>query len=232
MSAARVVAFVHAKGASERVPGKNLRTLGDRPLFCHAIAIARAASRVDEVVIDSESDAILRLGAEHGAVPLRRPPELAEPAATGDDLAVWQAGSRPRSEIVVQVVPTAPFLAPASVDRAIELLDDPCVHSVAGVACEPLYLWRDGRPAYFDATGRIPNGQQLAPTTWETTGLYANRTRVVLASRRRLDPERCRGLLLSKLESLDVNTPDDFALAEIVWRGLHERAAAAPRASR
>lgn len=68
---ARVVAFVHAKGSSERVPGKNLAILGDRPLFTHAIAVARAAAAVDEVVIDSDSEAILSLGAAHGATPLR-----------------------------------------------------------------------------------------------------------------------------------------------------------------
>lgn len=51
-----IIAFVHAKGSSERVPNKNLRLLGDLPLFCHAIAIAIAATRVTRVVIDSDSD--------------------------------------------------------------------------------------------------------------------------------------------------------------------------------
>ena len=119
----RVVAFVHAKGSSERVPGKNLRVLGDRPLFCHAIAIARAASLVDEVVIDSDHDGILSLGEAHGATALRRPARLASNSTTGDELAHWQACARPGAEIVLQVIPTAPFLAPASVDRAIAMLD-------------------------------------------------------------------------------------------------------------
>jgi hypothetical protein len=29
--------------------------------------------------------------------------------------------------------------------------------------------------------------------------------------------------VVSKLEVLDINTPEDFALAEIVWRGLNSR---------
>src|SRR5690606_15526175 len=119
----RVVAFVHAKGTSERVPNKNLRQLGDRPLFCHAIRNALAARRVDRVVIDSDSPEILAIGEAHGAVPLRRPPELATNRASGDTLAYHQASSHADSTIVLQVIPTAPFLEPASIDRAIEMLE-------------------------------------------------------------------------------------------------------------
>lgn len=230
----RVVAFVHAKGSSDRVPGKNLRVLGDRPLFCHAIAIARASVGVDEVVIDSDADEILALGVAHGATALRRPGRLASNLATGDDLAHWQACARPLAEIVLQVIPTAPFLEPASVERAIQWLTaDPDLNSVAGVTSDTLYLWREGRPAYFAADGSIPNSTQLEPTIWETTGLYANRAAFVRAAHRRMDAEHVRPLMLSRLESIDINTPEDFAFAEVVWRGMHGgeslRAAASAR---
>lgn len=230
----RVVAFVHAKGTSERVPGKNLRILGDRPLFCHAIGTALASRSVDEVVIDSDSDAILALGVAYGATALRRPCELATNSATGDDLAAWQANARPDAEIVLQVIPTSPFLSPTSVDRAIEWLDaDLELNSVAGVTSDTLYLWRDGRPAYFAADGTIPNSSQLQPTVWETTGLYANRAAFVRTERRRMDPDRVRPLMLSRMEAIDLNTPEDFLFAELLWRGMHGgepvRAAAAAR---
>lgn len=229
----RVVAFVHAKGSSDRVPGKNIRRLGDRPLFCHAIAIARAARWVDEVVIDSDSDAILAIGAEHGARPLQRPARLATNLATGDDLAYWQASNAGDAEIVVQVVPTAPFLLSCSVDAAIETLWEKGVDSAVGCRQEPLYLWREGRPAYFREDGSIPNSNVLEPLTWETTGLYANRTEAVLRLGKRMNPDSCVPVLLGPLEALDINTPEDFALAEALWRGLHGtpdgvRAAAAP----
>ena len=218
----RVVAFVHAKGSSDRVPGKNLRTLGDRPLFCHAIAIARAVHSIDEVVIDSDDDEILSLGVAHGATALRRPARLASNSTTGDDLAHWQASSRPMAEIVLQVIPTAPFLEPASVEQAIAWLTaDPHLNSVAGVTSDTLYLWREGRPAYFAPDGSIPNSTQLEATVWETTGLYANRAAFVRAAHRRMDVDHVRPLLLSRLESIDINTPEDFDFAEVVWRGMH-----------
>jgi N-acylneuraminate cytidylyltransferase len=221
MNAGRVIAVVHAKGTSERVAGTNLRMLGDRPLFCHAIRNALAARRVDCVVIDSDGDAILDLGRRHGAIPLRRSADLATNRTTGDDLALWQARSFPDSEILLQVIPTSPFLRPESIDRAIGILEAGAANSVAGVFSEALYRWRDGRPAYFGPDGTIPNSFDMEPVVYETTGLYGNRTRAILASGRRLDPDSCAPVPLSRIEAVDINTPEDFLFAEVLWRGLH-----------
>jgi hypothetical protein len=37
-----------------------------------------------------------------------------------------------------------------------------------------------------------------------------------------MNPESCRPLPLSRIEAIDINTPEDFRLAEIVWRGLQQ----------
>lgn len=215
-----IVAFVHAKGTSDRVPNKNLQLLGDVPLFVHAIRHARATAAVTLTVVDSDSDEILALGQRHGAVPLKRPAALATNTATGDDLAHWQASNYPDSDIVLQVIPTAPFLTPASIGRAIQLIADTGVDSVVGVAQEVFYVWENGRPAYY-RNGTIPNSSELTPLVFETTGLYVNRTAAVLAHKRRLNPDSCRPLLLSKLEAFDINNPEDLELARVIWRGFH-----------
>ena len=217
-----VIAFVHAKGTSTRVPSKNLRMLGNKPLFCHAIENACHSELITKVVIDSDSDEILALGERCGAIPLKRPIELATNLTTGDDLAFWQASNYPESYIVVQVIPTAPFLRPTSIDRVIKmLLDDPELDSVAGVFEEALYQWKGGRPIYYNPDGSIPNSNDMEKVIYETTGLYANHTQAVLRTKRRLNPDNCKPYLLSKIEATDINTLEDFEFAEILWRGLH-----------
>jgi len=222
---AGVVAFIHAKGRSERVPSKNLRILGDRPLFCHAIANALRANHVDRVVVDSDSPEILKIGCNHGATALARPEALATNRTSGDELARWQAENYPHARIVVQVVPTAPFLEPASIDRAIEMLERGPWESVVGVRSEVVYRWEEGRPAYFYEDGRIPNSFEMEPLVFETTGLYANRTEMVLRLGKRLNPARCAPLHLSRIEAIDIKTIEDFEFAETVWQGLRERTA-------
>lgn len=217
-----IIAFVHAKGTSTRVPSKNLRILGDRPLFCHAVNNAIKSKLVTTVVIDSDSDEILSLGGKYGAIPLKRPAELATNLVTGDDLAYWQASNYPYSDIVLQVIPTAPFLSTTSIDGAIEmLLNNPQTDSIAGVCAEALYRWENGRPVYYNSDGSIPNSFEMVKTVYETTGLYVNYTKAVLSLKRRLNPHNCLPYYLSKIEATDINTPEDFELAEYIWKGLH-----------
>ena len=220
---ASIIAIVHAKGDSKSVPGRNCRKLGDRPLFCHAIGNALCARHVDEVIIDSDSQEILELGVEYGTKPLLRPSSLTTNEITGDDLAYWQAQNYPDSHLILQVTPTSPFLCPESIDRAIALLEEEKVDSVVGVTAEVFYEWENGRPNYFCDNGTIPNSFEMDPVIYEITGLYANKTEAILRTRRRLNLESYLTLYLTRIEGIDINTPEDFQYAEVVWRGLQRK---------
>jgi CMP-N-acetylneuraminic acid synthetase len=214
----KVVAFVHAKGTSERVPGKNLRILGDRPLICHAIANALAAKLVDAVVIDSEDDEILRVGKEAGAIPLKRPDELASNETTGDDLAGWQADNAPSAILIAQVVPTSPFILPKSIDKAVYACSGRTETSAIGMARDKLYRWRKYGPVESTEV-KIVNSQYLTPTRWETTGLYVVSRSWAASNRSRTEWGSVKQVWLNKVEAIDINTEEDFEFAEIVWRG-------------
>jgi CMP-N-acetylneuraminic acid synthetase len=214
-----IVAFVHAKANSERLPGKNLLPLGGVPLFVHAVRAALAAEIVGEVWVDSDSEDVLQYGKEAGAQCLVRPASMGTNNTTGDDLAYWQASHAPHADAIVQVVPTSPFIQPGTIERAVDMLELTGVDSVVGVRSEQLYLWRHGVPAY-PGNGRLPNSNELHPTTWETTGLYVVKTEYALTSRRRVNPKNCGLVELSQLEAIDINTQDDYEFAEIVRAGL------------
>ncbi len=200
-----------------------MRMLGDAPMFCHAIRNALACELIDLVVIDSENDEILETGERHGAIPLKRPAELASNAASGDDLMYWQASNYKDARLVMQAVPTAPFIHPTTYAAAIRAIDEQGVDSVCAVGKESFYPWKDNRPAYFRPDGTIPNSFELEPLIFETTGLYVTKTAHALAHRKRMNTENCHPLVVSKLEVLDINTPEDFELAETVWWGLKGR---------
>lgn len=217
-----ILAFVHAKAHSERLPEKNMLPLGGIPLFMHAVRAAQQSRYVTAVVVDSDSEAILRCANEAGAWMLRRPKHLATNTTTGDDLAYnqvcWAKPTKFRR--LVHVLPTSPFIRPETIDRAIEMAVENDVDSVAGVFTDQLYTWTDGRPDYRQ-NGKLPNSQDLPATTWETTGLYVMRTSYVLTHRRRVNPEFCLLYPLSRIEAIDINTQDDYEFAQVVWRGLH-----------
>ncbi len=213
------VAFVHAKGTSERLPGKNLRMLGGIPLVCHAIRNALAAKEVDHVVIDSDSDEILAVGELAGAIPLRRPGDLATNDTTGDDLAFWQASAAPQAMVIIQVVPTSPFIKPESISEAASRIKSSRLDSTVGMHSEHLYCWAFGKPTY-DMALRLPNSQRLRPTVYETTGLYAFLQAYAIRTHRRMNIVNREAIWLSKIEAIDINTEEDFRFAEIVYKGM------------
>jgi CMP-N-acetylneuraminic acid synthetase len=216
----KVIAFVHAKSNSKRVKNKNLKLLGNKPLFTYAIENASNANLVDEVVIDSDSDKILSIGNKYGATILKRPTALANNNTTGDDLMYWQANNYKNSDIIVQVVPTSPFIKSATIDKCVELLKQyEYKDSVVGCRKEMLYKWINDKPSYYK-NNRIPNSYELEPTIYETTGLYMTRTKFVLKHHKRLNPNKSIIKYLSKIESIDINTEEDFEFAETVLRGL------------
>ena len=78
----KILAVIPARGGSKRVPRKNIRQLGGRPLIAYTIDAARGASRLTECVVSTDDDEIAQIARQCGGnVPFARPAELA-----GDDV--------------------------------------------------------------------------------------------------------------------------------------------------
>jgi len=214
-----VVAFVPAKGSSERIANKNLAILDGEHLFKRKLRQLLESRRVTRVVLDTEDDALAALAADLPVTRLKRPAALASNATDGHALFAWEC-AQVRGDVYVQALCTAPFVDAATVDRAIDaLLADVEHDSVVAVTHSKLYTWTDGQPDY--GAGRIPNSVDLPATTIEAMSLYAVKGGGVASTRR----FGARPLLLplSPLEAVDVNWPDDFVLAETIAAGARAR---------
>ncbi|MEO8442712.1 MAG: NTP transferase domain-containing protein, partial [Betaproteobacteria bacterium] len=64
--APRYLAIVPARGGSKRLPGKNLLPLGGRPLLGYTLEAARAARRLDAVVVSTDSQQIAEYALAQG----------------------------------------------------------------------------------------------------------------------------------------------------------------------
>jgi len=216
----KIIAFVHAKGRSERIYEKNLQVVGNRPLFGHAIVHAKRSDIIDEVIIDSDNQKILDIGKQFGATPLLRPDNME--TATGDELAYYAASCRPESDIIVQILPTSPFTTTDTIERAIYgIRENPGVDSAVAVRQEVFYQWNEGKPAYH-INGVLPDSQDMEPIVYETNGLYAMHTAYVLKHKKRINPDACIPICVSKLEAVDINTWEDLLFARLLWKALRK----------
>ena len=227
----RIVAFVPAKGSSERVADKNLQPLDGEHLFKRKLRQLLDCPAIDEVVLDTDCDALAALAADLPVTRLRRPPSLASNATDGHELFAYECGAVAPADLYVQCLCTAPFVTADTVARAIQaLIDAPEADSLVGVSRAKHYLWSDGAPAY--GAGRIPNSVDLAPQVIEAMSLYIVRRRPGEAAPSRRFGARPILFDLDPLEQIDVNTPADLALAEAVSAGHRAEANLKLRAMR
>lgn len=216
----KVVAFLPAKGSSDRIENKNTKLLDGKPLFLHTLDKLLACDFINEVYLDTESDEIIAMAAERDCRVLRRAPELASNRTDGNRLFMNQV-QHVEADLYIQILCTSPFISTETLRRGVQTLrDDSGFDSAVLVRKERLYLWHSGRPVYDIAN--IPNSFTLDETVIETMGLYMMRREAALRLERRIGDTP---LLLeaSALEAIDVNWQEDFDLAGLIEAGRREK---------
>jgi CMP-N-acetylneuraminic acid synthetase len=224
------LALVPARGGSRTIPRKNIRPLAGRPLISHVLAAIRESDAVDRVVVSTDDEEIASVArAAGGETPFLRPAELAGDEVSGiavvEHALRWLAeeeGYEP--EFVLLVQPTEPFVRPEQIRAALELL----VARGADSAITTVEVPRNFHPFHVrvaDADGWLrfdrPDEHAAHPTRqsdpprYAFGNLYWFRREAFLAERQ-VEPGRRVGLPIDPMSALDLNTEEDWRLAELL----------------
>ena len=228
------LALVTARGGSKSIPRKNVRPLGGEPLIAWTIAAALEARLVDRVVVSTDDPEIADVAGGAGAeVPFLRPAHLAEDDTP--DLPVIEHALRWLEQrddyvpdVVVHLRPTSPLRPPGLVDAGVAVLRaDPladALRSVAPPQQNPFKMWRR-QGAYIVPllSADVPEPynqprQALPPTLWQTGHLDVVRRSTVFV-RRSMTGVRVLPLVIESGYLMDLDTPEQWALAEVMVRG-------------
>ncbi|NKB45299.1 MAG: dimethylmenaquinone methyltransferase [Alphaproteobacteria bacterium] len=216
----RVVAFVPAKGQSDRIANKNTAILDGEHLFKRKLRQLLDCDLIDDVYLDTESPDLIELASDLDVKVLSRDPSLASNATDGHALFANEC-NQVDADIYIQSLCTSPFITSDTVSRALQcLLDDEKSDSLVAVQKKKQYLWVDGRPEYGE--GRIPNSVDLPEAVIESMGLYMVKKSGTAPDKRFGDTPILFDL--TEEEAVDVNWPDDLALAERIsagYRAVH-----------
>ena len=150
----KVVAFVPAKGNSERIENKNTRVLDGEYLFKRKLRQLLECNEIDEVWLDSEDKHIHNLADDLNIQHHYRDPALANNDTDGHAMFANEARLVPDADIVVQVLCTAPFIDKSVIDPAIKQLKDSAATSLVAITEQKLYLWNNNKPTYGSQIGR------------------------------------------------------------------------------
>lgn len=225
-----VLAVVLARGDSKRIPNKNIKKLGGKPLIAHSIEVAKSSKYIDRVITSTDSEEIANIAKKFGSeIPFMRPAELA--ADTVTDFPVFEHAlawldehENYKPDIVVQVRPTSPLRTTEDFDRAIELLaEHPEVDSVRTVAepeQSPYKMYKIRESGLLEPLLTIPGvsesfnlpGQKL-PKAYKHVGYVDVMWRKTIVEKKKMTGDKILPLILESAES-GINTPEDWQYYE------------------
>ncbi len=217
---------VLARGASKRLPRKNVRDLRGLPLVAWSCRAAMA-SGIGRVVLSTEDAEIAEIGRQQGiAVPFIRPAALAEDFARDVDIVLHavhacQAQYDERYDAVVMIQATTPYLRARHLDACVARLNRDrlaCVFTARRVREHPRWMWKAGadRVAQPYLAGRMSadeqHGQNLEAVYYPTGAAWAVRTDAMAQQ----DAIYCDPTGLVEMEaeySVDIDTAEDWLIA-------------------
>ncbi len=214
----KIIGFVPARGGSSRVPKKNLKKIAGVPLFLRACYNLNQVLNKKDIIVDSDDMEILSLAESHGFGVLKRPDELATNATDGNSFFRWETSNYPNADIYIQHLPPMPFLSKKTIENGLTVLEQG-YDSIVCVGKERFYLWDDVKKIPMYDLAHIPNSFTLPETVFETMGFYMITGQAHLKTKLRIG-EKYKFIELNKFEQVDINYPDDFALAEAIACGL------------
>lgn len=225
-----IVALVPARAGSKRVPGKNVRRLGGHPVMAYTIAAALESGVFDDVIVSTDDEAYASIARHYGAsVPFLRPAALAGDRSPDIEwvehtLAQLQDAGR-TFDCFSLLRPTSPFRQAVTIRRAWRAFTaEAGVDSLRAVErCRqhPGKMWIvDGarmtpllRGGPVDQPWHSSQTQTLPEVYVQNASLEIAWTRVVFNGRT-IAGQVLMPFLTQGVEGFDVNTPDDWLLAE------------------
>ncbi len=216
---ARIIAIVPMRHESERVPGKNYRPLGGRPLYHHIVSSLVACPRIAEVVIDTDSDLIAKDAAR--AFPnvrvMERPAHLRGGDVPMNDVLLHDV-TELSADYYLQTHSTNPLLTAETITGAIGAFfsSQPEHDSLFSVTRLQTRLWNaDGHPMNHDPNVLLRT-QDLPPVFEENSNLYLF-TREVLEQQGSRIGQRPLLFEIDRIEAWDIDEESDFEIAVALY---------------
>lgn len=223
-----MLAIIPARGGSKRIPGKNYKPFAGKPLIAHTILQARENPLIDRVIVDTDSPKIAAIAKKYGAeAPYLRPEHLAGDKAQVVDAIIYllnrlkkDEGYAPTHIMILQT--TSPLREQRDIGACWDLMQKSDATTVLTVApTHPRLYYLDGKSNIILANKRISksSNMQAWPPAYLLNGcfVYIVKTKALLREHT-IFTKNTKAVICDKWRSVDLDTPEDWALAEFLFK--------------
>lgn len=224
----RQLFLVPARGGSKGIPGKNVKPFCGEPLVGRTIRQAlECCSERDIVLVSTDSIEIKELAESYGLnVPFFRPVDLATDTASTHSVILHALEEFKKRGIefekIILLQPTSPFRTIEDIKEAISLWKEniDMVVSVSESKSNPYFnLFEENPSGYLihsKGDGEYSRRQD-APKVWEFNGAVYVITPKSVEKQPMSKFEKVIPYEMSASRSVDLDTPEDWAIAETLF---------------
>lgn len=231
MNEKKILAVITARGGSKGIPQKNIKVLLGKPLIAYSIQTALQSKTLTKIIVSTDDETIAHVSKQYGAdVPFLRPKYLASDTATS--LSVLQHAVSYLEEkedfsadIIVCLQPTSPLRSVEDIDQAVTLCLSSGADSVVSlcqVEHHPYWMKKlvagSVYPLMEIDDEEYPRRQDLPPVYQLNGAIYVTRRKVLLEEESLLG-KHTLPYIMPQERSIDIDTPIDFKIAEIILSG-------------
>lgn len=223
------IAIIPARGGSKGIPRKNVLPVAGKPMIGWTIEAARAAERIDRVVVSTDDPEIAVLSRRFGAEVVERPAEISGDIASSESAVLHvldtlreREGYKPDITVFLQC--TSPLTAALDIDGTVNAMLDQNADTALAVTDFHYFVWKqtenDAVGINHDKSVRLMR-QQREPEYIETGAVYVMRTQGFIQSKHRFFGRTALWVTPAE-RRWEVDDPDDMVVVDAKLR-LAER---------
>lgn len=214
----KTIAVITARGGSKRLSQKNIKILGDHPLFVHSILYAQQnLDLIDAIYVSTDDEKIKKIAEKYDVIIIDRPQEIS------GDYSPTVVALQHVLQIVKEEIETVVLLQPTSPFRSKDLLKEAFNKFSLGnydnlmtvsQSRHKLGRIRDNKfVPYNYKTGQ--RSQDLEPSYYENGLLYISKAKAIVENRF-LNENTFPLIVESSFGTVDIDTEYDFKFAEFL----------------
>ncbi|MCD6471486.1 acylneuraminate cytidylyltransferase family protein [bacterium] len=238
----KIIAIIPARSNSKRVPHKNIKMFLGKPLIYWTITAAKESNCLDRIILNTDSPKIAKVGERYGAeVQFIRPKYLAKNTTTSLDVVrhhmLWlKKHENYIPDWVILLEPSSPGRQPFHIKEVVKILkSEKNIDSLVGISVvpghyNPLKILRRNKNGlvtrYYDGQQvkcLIHRNQDLPTLYFINSSIYAFKIKNILDDPPSLWGERVFGYVMGIEYSMDIDTPDDWIIAEAKMKALKKK---------
>jgi pseudaminic acid cytidylyltransferase len=221
------IAIIPARGGSKRLKKKNIRDFCGKPVIAYAIENALNLGIFTDVIVTTDDPDIASISRDFGAhIPELRPSHLSDDYATTLDVMKYTVANyipeREVNTVVCCIYPTTPLLSPRFILEGRYLLESGHWDYVISAAryshpIERAFTINSGGPVEIINPEHVLTRTQDLSDSFYDAGQFYWGERQTWINGKSIFLSKMAAVQIPKLQSIDIDTLEDWMLAEHIY---------------